>query len=118
MSDKKIALVTGGAGFIGSHMVDLLLIKNFRVRVIDNFCGGHEKNLIQHKGNKDLFIKNISILDILEDEEFFQNVSYVFHFAGLGDIVPSIEKPEKYIETNVLGTLKVLQLLVIIFGKT
>ena len=40
---KKIALVTGGAGFIGSHMVDLLLKKNFTVRVIDNFVGGHKK---------------------------------------------------------------------------
>ena len=51
---KKIALVTGGAGFIGSHMVDLLLKKNFTVRVIDNFVGGHKKNILQHKKIKDL----------------------------------------------------------------
>ena len=42
---KKVALVTGGAGFIGSHMVDLLLKENIRVRVLDNFTGGREENL-------------------------------------------------------------------------
>ena len=46
---KKIAVVTGGAGFIGSHMVDLLLSKKYEVRVIDNLIGGHKKNLSQHR---------------------------------------------------------------------
>ena len=45
---KKIAVVTGGAGFIGSHMVDLLLSQNYRVNIIDNLKGGHRKNLIHH----------------------------------------------------------------------
>ena len=49
MKKKQIAIVTGGAGFIGSHMVDLLLKKNFKVIVIDDFSGGHNKNLSQHK---------------------------------------------------------------------
>ena len=44
-TNKKIALVTGGAGFIGSHLVDLLISKNFEVRVIDNLTGGRLKNL-------------------------------------------------------------------------
>ena len=47
---KKVALVTGGAGFIGSHMVDLLLKENIRVRVLDNFTGGREENLSNQKG--------------------------------------------------------------------
>ena len=50
-SKKKIAVVTGGAGFIGSHMVDLLLYKNYQVRVIDNLVGGHKKNLKHHLNN-------------------------------------------------------------------
>ena len=45
MSKNPIAVVTGGAGFIGSHMVDLLLQNNCKVRVLDNFSGGHKKNL-------------------------------------------------------------------------
>ena len=55
MTKKKIAVVTGGAGFIGSHMVDLLLSKKYRVHVIDNLCGGYKKNLAQH--NKNPFLK-------------------------------------------------------------
>ncbi len=52
MIKKKIALVTGGAGFIGSHLVDLLIQKNYQVRVIDNLSGGRLDNLKQHKKNK------------------------------------------------------------------
>ena len=50
----KKAIVTGGAGFIGSHMVDLLLNKGFLVIVVDNFSGGHKKNLKHHAKNKRL----------------------------------------------------------------
>ena len=67
---KKIALVTGGAGFIGSHMVDLLLKKNFTVRVIDNFVGGHKKNILQHKKNKRFKLKRIDICK-LKSNDFF-----------------------------------------------
>lgn len=106
---KKIALVTGGAGFIGSHLVDLLIKKNFKVRVIDNFEGGHEKNLRHHKKNKlDLLKININNLD--ENNKFFKNVDFVYHLAGIGDIVPSIENPNKYFKTNVIGTANVLRL--------
>ena len=106
---KKIALVTGGAGFIGSHMVDLLLKKNFTVRVIDNFVGGHKKNILQHKKNKRFKLKRIDICKLKSNDFFFKNVDYVFHFAGIGDIVPSIENPKNYMFTNVLGTVNVLE---------
>lgn len=110
---KRKAIVTGGAGFIGSHMVDLLLNEGFEVRVIDNLSGGHRNN-IEHHIDNDCF--SLEVLDILSldpaDEKcknIFKDVDYVFHFAGVGDIVPSIEQPIKYMATNVQGTVRVLE---------
>jgi len=105
---KKIALVTGGAGFIGSHLVDLLIKKKFHVRVIDNFSGGRKSNLLKHKKNTQLKIYNRDIKKLNGSEKFFENLDYIFHFAGKGDIVPSIDNPEEYFSTNVDGTLKIL----------
>ncbi len=106
---KKIALVTGGAGFIGSHMVDLLLSKKYQVRVIDNLSGGHKNNLKHCISNANLRFKKIDICNLKQDDNFFNNVDCVFHFAGIGDIVPSIERPQEYMKTNVQGTIKVLE---------
>ena len=106
---KKTALVTGGAGFIGSHMVDLLIKENYIVRVIDNLSGGRLNNLKKHKNTKNLIFANKDILDIKKDDKIFKGVEYVFHFAGSGDIVPSIENPKHYIDTNVVGTTNVLE---------
>ena len=106
---KKIALVTGGAGFVGSHLVDLLIKKNFRVIVIDNLSGGRLKNLEKHKRNKNLIFKNLDINKIKKNEKLFDKVTYVFHLAGIGDIVPSIEKPSKYMMTNIQGTVNILE---------
>lgn len=106
---KLVAVVTGGAGFIGSHMVDLLLKKGYEVRVIDNFSGGHNKNISQHKNNPDFILEQGDINEIKSDSSLFKKAHFVFHFAGIGDIVPSIEKPLRYMETNVLGTIKVLE---------
>ena len=105
---KKV-VVTGGAGFIGSHMVDLLLKKGFSVTVLDNFSGGHKKNLKHNLKNKNLKIKRLDIRKLKKNDKIFSNVDYVFHFAGIGDIVPSIEKPYEYMEVNVQGTVKVLE---------
>lgn len=109
MKKRQKALVTGGCGFIGSHMVDLLLKEEFEVLVIDNFVSGTFDNLKQHKNNSFLKIENIDIREIDCLSSIFKDIDYVFHFAGIGDIVPSIEKPEEYISVNVLGTLKVLE---------
>jgi len=109
VNQKKTAVVTGGAGFIGSHMVDLLLERNYKVRVIDNLTGGRESNLVLHKGNRDLEFFNEDIRDLEPNSSIFSNARYVFHFAGIGDIVPSIEKPIDYMSTNVLGTVHVLE---------
>jgi UDP-glucose 4-epimerase len=106
---RKTAVVTGGAGFIGSHMVDLLVARGYAVRVIDNLVGGRELNLVQHKGNPDVNLVPSDIRDYLPGDKLFAGVDYVFHFAGIGDIVPSIEKPMEYMSVNVQGTVHMLE---------
>ena len=106
---KKIAIVTGGAGFIGSHMVDLLIEKGYIVRVVDNFFGGHEKNLIHHRDNFKVEIYDQDIRTLKPEDKIFKDASIVLHFAGIGDIVPSIENPVEYMDVNVQGTIKVLE---------
>jgi UDP-glucose 4-epimerase len=106
---RKIAVVTGGAGFIGSHMVDVLLDHGYRVRVIDNLTGGRTANLARHAKDSNLSFEKGDIRDIEPGASLFADASYVFHFAGIGDIVPSIERPVEYMDTNVQGTVHVLE---------
>ena len=107
-NNQRKAIVTGGAGFIGSHMVDLLLANDFKVTVIDNLVGGHEKNLQQHFDNKNFQLEICDINNLANKIKIFSDIDYVYHFAGIGDIVPSIEKPFDYFKTNVLGTINLL----------
>ena len=106
---RSISVVTGGAGFIGSHLVDLLLEKGHEVRVIDNFSGGHQSNLIDASINSNLKIFNEDILDLNVNSKIFESADFVFHLAGIGDIVPSIDKPIDYMKVNVQGTVNVLE---------
>jgi UDP-glucose 4-epimerase len=107
--NKPTAVVTGGAGFIGSHMVDILVEHGFSVRVIDNMTGGHINNLQQHKDNPDVAVEVSDIRDLEPGSKIFKDAKFVFHFAGIGDIVPSIEKPIEYMDINVQGTINVLE---------
>ena len=109
MTRKAIAVVTGGAGFIGSHMVDLLLARGYGVRVIDSLVGGRESNMALHAGNPDLAFERGDIRRLDPGASLFAGARYVFHFAGIGDIVPSIERPLEYMDTNVQGTVRVLE---------
>ncbi len=105
---REVAVVTGGAGFIGSHMCDLLIEKGFEVRVIDNLVGGRDENLSQHAGNA-LKVEHRDIRSFSPDDALFKGAKYVFHFAGIGDIVPSIERPAEYMSANVQGTVQMLE---------
>jgi UDP-glucose 4-epimerase len=107
--NDPIAIVTGGAGFIGSHVVDALLARGYRVRVIDNLVGGREANLVQHRNEPRLSFarRDIRLLD--PHDVLFRNVGTLIHLAGVGDIVPSIERPADYMDTNVQGTVRVLE---------
>ena len=109
MTGRPIAVVTGGAGFIGSHMVDVLVERGFSVRAIDNLAGGREENLAPHRNNPDLVLEKRDIRSCSPDDRLFRGARYVFHFAGIGDIVPSIERPLEYMSANVQGTAHVLE---------
>ncbi len=101
------AIVTGGAGFIGSHLVDALLAENISVRVIDNYSTGRPENLAHVAGQVELveadFAKSGSW------QKLFQDVDWVFHLGALADIVPSIQRPTDYFQANVDGTFNVLE---------
>lgn len=109
MTGAPIAVVTGGAGFIGSHMVDLLLERGYEVRVIDNLVGGRVENLAHVRDHKALRLEVADIRDVSPGSALFAGARYVFHFAGIGDIVPSIERPVEYLSTNVMGTIAALE---------
>lgn len=104
------AVVTGGAGFIGSHMVDVLLQKGFDdIRVVDDFSGGHARNLAHVQDDNRVSVFHQDIRELEAGNEIFAGTDFVFHFAGIGDIVPSIEAPVDYMSINVQGTVKVLE---------
>jgi UDP-glucose 4-epimerase len=104
-----LAVVTGGAGFIGSHMVDLLLAEGYVVRVIDNLSGGRLDNLEHHRGEARLSVDTRDLRELAPKDVLFKDVQLIFHFAGIGDIVPSIERPVDYLSANVMGTVHALE---------
>jgi len=103
------SLVTGGAGFIGSHLVDKLLANGHEVVAIDNFFSGGKRNIEHNLDNKNFTFKKIDIREKNEINELSNDFDYVFHLAGIADIVPSIENPVDYFDTNVKGTLNLLE---------
>jgi UDP-glucose 4-epimerase len=109
MGSRPLAIVTGGAGFIGSHMVDILVARGYRVRVVDNLVGGREANLKAHASAGDVALDVRDIRSLLPSDPIFSGATHVFHFAGIGDIVPSIERPAEYMSVNVQGTVHILE---------
>ena len=99
-------VVTGGAGFIGSNLVEFLLKKKWKVIVIDNLSTGNLDNIKNFK-SKIKFIKS-DISKIGRWSNSFRNVDIVFHLAALADIVPSIQKPTNYFKSNVTGTFNIV----------
>jgi len=102
-------LVTGGAGFIGSHLVDRLINDGRRVRVLDNFIVGRRANLAQHEGDARLEIFEGDVADIKTASRATEGVERVFHLAARADIVPSIRDPEAYFKANVDGTFAIME---------
>ncbi|MEM3638070.1 MAG: NAD-dependent epimerase/dehydratase family protein [Conexivisphaerales archaeon] len=109
--NKKLVLVTGGAGFIGSHLVEQLLLLGAEVRVLDNFDDfykGKEENLIDYKSNPRFKLVYGNINDLKLVRSCVKGVDIVFHLAAQAGVRYCIENPQKANETNVTGTLNVL----------
>ncbi|PIR41844.1 MAG: NAD-dependent dehydratase [Candidatus Yanofskybacteria bacterium CG10_big_fil_rev_8_21_14_0_10_37_15] len=105
MPKKKIkVIVTGGAGFIGSNLVDTLIENGFLVHVIDNLSGGKIENI-----NKKAKFHHLDITDIKKIQPIFRGAEYVFHLAALPRVQFSIEHPLETDAVNVRGTLNVLE---------
>lgn len=109
MIKGKKALVTGGAGFIGSHLVDRLLDEGFHVIVVDNCSTGRVENLNHVIDRDELTFVQADICDYAAIRPHFDGVDHVYHLAALADIVPSIQNPVPYYTSNVDGTLSVLE---------
>lgn len=102
-------LITGGAGFIGSHLAELLIGQGHEVTVVDNLLSGRLKNLQAVSGSERFRFVQADIRDAAALLPLFEGIDWVFHLAGLADIVPSIEMPEQYYSTNVTGTFNVVE---------
>jgi len=101
------AIVTGGAGFIGSHLVDALLLAGYKVVVLDNLSTGRIENLAHGCSRLTLCECDISVPGTWAS--LIEKGDWVFHLAALADIVPSIHRPGPYFRTNVDGTFNLLQ---------
>ena len=101
--------ITGGCGFIGSHLANRLIEEGFEVTVIDNLSNGRIENLNEIKKSPllKIVLEDISIQGSFEHH--LKNCDVIFHLAALADIVPSIEKPDEYFKSNVIGTFNIVE---------
>ncbi|MFC1930859.1 SDR family oxidoreductase [Chloroflexota bacterium] len=104
---KKV-IVTGGAGFIGSHLAEKLAGQNYHVIILDNLLTGKLENIDELVGKKNVDFNQGSITDLPLLQKLFQEAEFVFHLAALTSVPASIEDPLTTNEINVTGTLNVL----------
>lgn len=101
-------MITGGAGFIGSHLADKLLKLKEKVIVIDNLSNGSVKNIEHNFDHPNFEFIECNINDENKVNGALKGVEKVFHLAALADIVPSITEPKLYFDSNVKGTFTLL----------
>lgn len=103
------ALVTGGCGFIGSHLVDALVEAGHDVRVLDNLSTGRRSNIQENMDRGSVDFVEADIQDSVAVDEAMIHRTHVFHLAALADIVPSINSPMEYYASNVTGTATLVE---------
>lgn len=102
-------LVTGGAGFIGSHLTERLLNDGHEVVVLDNYSTGRPENIQHLTDNPALTVHEVDVTNLKKIKTLFKDIDWVFHMASLADIVPSMQRPMDYHHANVNGTVCVLE---------
>jgi len=107
--DYSEILVTGGAGFIGSHIVDRLLQEGLTVRVLDNLSNGDKKNLAQHQNKKSFQFIEGDVRNFDSVKKAVEGVDAVVHEAALVSVTRSVEDPRLSNEINVTGTVNLLK---------
>jgi UDP-glucose 4-epimerase len=103
------ALVTGGAGFIGSHLVDRLVSDGWRVRVLDNFSSGRMENIAHHRDNRNVEIIRGDLKNLKKTERAVKNIDVVFHYAANPEVRVSTTNPEIHFNENVVATFNLLE---------
>ena len=106
---EKFDVVTGGAGFIGSHLVDALLAQGRSVLAIDDLAVGRRTNIAGHEGKPNFRFVEASVVDRALMRTLFAGAERVFHLAAMADIVPSVQNPERYFDANVNGCYAVAE---------
>lgn len=101
-------LITGGAGFIGSNLVEHFLSKNYQVVVLDNFATGYRHNIAQHSDNRNFVLIEGDIRNMSDCEKAVSGVEFVLHQAALGSVPRSIKDPQTSNDVNVTGFLNML----------
>jgi UDP-glucose 4-epimerase len=107
--DARLALVTGGAGFIGSHLVDRLVSDGWKVRVMDNFSSGRIENIEHHKDSRDVEILKVDLKDFEKVERAVRGVDVVFHYAANPEVRVSTTNPEIHFNENIVTTFNLLE---------
>jgi len=105
----RFVLVTGGAGFIGSHLVDRLVSEGWSVRIVDNFSSGRMENVEHHRGNRKVEISRWDLKSPKEAEEAVRDVDVVFHYAANPEVRVSTTNPDIHFNENVVATFNLLE---------
>ncbi|MEM1581593.1 MAG: SDR family NAD(P)-dependent oxidoreductase [Candidatus Bathyarchaeia archaeon] len=107
--DNIAVLVTGGAGFIGSHLVDRLVSEGWFVRVLDNFSSGRIENIRHHAGNPRVEVVDADLKDPRRINEVVRGVKTVFHYAANPEVRVSTTNPDIHFNENVVATFNLLE---------